>query len=138
MFGGIKYEIDNENYSSFIKKETTNELWIYHFDTNKWFLLNSYAKDRQIKNYILPLSVSGHSMHLIERPTFRNQYSSLNTPNRSLLIFFGFSEYYGSTLNIIQEYNLSNLIYFILLKDHSFLKIKKTQKLVSSKGEAKA
>lgn len=98
MYGGVKYDINDENL---INKESTNELWSYQFETNKWSLLNPRSKDTILKNYILPLPVSGHSMHLITKYGHFNEQ-----PNKSLLIFFGYSEYYGSTLSIIQEYNL--------------------------------
>ena len=103
MYGGIKYDIDNDILAN---KETTNELWAYNFETNKWSLLNTMPKQNLPKKYILPLSVSGHSMHLIDRPHF-SAFNNLNAQaNKSLLIFFGYSEYYGSTLSIIQEFNL--------------------------------
>ena len=107
MYGGIKYSIEDE---SMIKKKSTNELWVYHFDTNKWFLLNSSPKEKYSRNYVLPISVSGHSMHLIYRPVFSTGFNS-NQVNKSLVIFFGYSEYYGSTLSIIQEYNLGILMF---------------------------
>ena len=109
MYGGIKYDIDNENL---INKESTNELWSYHIETNKWSLLNPMLKDSYLKNFILPLPVSGHSMHLISRQSLIEQ------PKKSLLIFFGYSEYYGSTLSIIQEYNLCNLNSFLHRKGY--------------------
>jgi len=92
MYGGIKYE-NNSN------KQVTNELWKFNLITQKWFqLLESTTEQLNnkttttTKQYVLPVSVAGHSMHL---------------NNNSILIFFGFSEYYGSTLNLIQEYNLT-------------------------------
>lgn len=92
MFGGIKYDSDAPSQMS--NKTTTNELWSYNLQTNKWILLNK-AKS-EAKSYALPIAVSGHSMHFVKK----NQNLS------SIFIFFGYSEYYGSTLNIIQEYNL--------------------------------
>lgn len=95
MFGGFKYETNT--------KQITNELWKYNLITNKWSLLNSDASSNEQKSnqdqklYILPISVVGHSMSLIKKNN-----------KTSILIFFGFSEYYGSTLNIIQEYTLSS------------------------------
>jgi len=112
MYGGIKYEsLDNHD-----NKQITNELWKYNLINNKWLLLNSdsssfsdqntdAAKEGSKKLYILPIGVAGHSMTLIRKNSFNNKTSS------SLLIFFGFSEYYGSTLNIIQEYNLCKLFF---------------------------
>jgi hypothetical protein len=100
MFGGIKY--DNKNYAQFGAKETTNELWSYDLLSNKWFLVNkpniiNQTTHDDVRNYVLPIGVSGHSMHLI-----RNSQD-----NSSLLsIFFGYSEYYGQNLNLVQEYNL--------------------------------
>jgi hypothetical protein len=96
MYGGIKY--DNSINES--NKQVTNELWEFDLIRNRWTLLNSdltgNEPNENVKNYILPVAVGGHSMCLIKNKDFTN----------SLLIFFGFSEYYGSTLNIIQEYNL--------------------------------
>jgi hypothetical protein len=77
----------------------TNELWQFHLPTNKWTLLT--GKDgvdtQSVKNYVLPVAVGGHSMSLVDNN---------GDASSSLLIFFGFSEYYGSTLHVIQEYNL--------------------------------
>ena len=109
MYGGIKFKSSGSNYGmNFINKQTTNELWSFNLETNKWFLLNLNESStssttttttylhggfpsNNLKNYMLPLSVSGHSMHLI---------------NQSLFIYFGYSEFYGTTLNLIQEYKL--------------------------------
>lgn len=96
MYGGIKY-----NHRALTKPfdtQFTNELWSYDLQINKWTLLNDETSEKvdTNKNYILPVAVSGHSLAFI-----RNEDNS-----SSLLIFFGFSEYYGSTVNIIQEYNL--------------------------------
>ncbi len=94
MYGGVKYEGVGSG------KQVTNELWRYDLKGNVWEVLNedvvveeSYADS---KKYVLPVAVSGHSMCVVEN----------GDGSRSLLVFFGFSEYYGSTLNIIQEYNL--------------------------------
>jgi hypothetical protein len=126
MFGGVVY--NNEKYSQFSFKETSNELWSLNLLTNKWTLLNneqsksgggagpggatagrqtasssstsvplSSTSSRMSKSYVLPISVSGHSMHLI-----RNAQDNMTLIN----IFFGYSEYYGSNLNLIQEYNI--------------------------------
>jgi len=93
MYGGVKYQEASG-------KQVTNELWKYDLENNLWTLLNedlvveqNYADS---KKYVLPVAVSGHSMCLV----------SNDDGSRSLLVFFGFSEYYGSTLNIVQEYNL--------------------------------
>ena len=122
MFGGVKY--DNENYAQFSFKETTNELWSLNLLTNKWSLLNegensastgsrttsSSTQGRNsaaagIKHYTLPVAVSGHSMHLIRN--LQDNFTLIN-------IFFGYSEYYGANLNLIQEYNVGkNYLIFI-------------------------
>lgn len=103
MYGGIKYDAANEtdetenSFQSFVK-QTTNELWSFNLQTNKWLLMNfaESKKSPEFKNYALPIAVSGHSMHLVKK--------SENLS--SIFIFFGYSEYYGSTLNIIQEFNI--------------------------------
>ncbi len=113
MFGGVIY--NNEKYAQFSYKETTNELWSLNLLTNKWTWLNADGKGastgRQAlgsssiplsgrslpKSYVLPIGVSGHTMHLI-----RNAQDNMTLIN----IFFGYSEYYGSNLNLIQEYNI--------------------------------
>lgn len=105
MFGGIKYS--NEKYAQFDYKETTNELWSLNLLTNKWTLLSGGPTGQESQNsgrfvapgsrsYVLPIAVSGHSMHMIKNG---NDNSTLIT------IFFGYSEYYGSNLNLIQEFN---------------------------------
>lgn len=110
MFGGVKYSSD---LNARIDNHVTNELWSFNLLTNKWTLVNEEDYDaghglgddmgaHSIKNYVLPVAVSGHSMSLVE-----NVDESL-----SLLIFFGFSEYYGSTLNVIQEFKLGKLSYW--------------------------
>ena len=117
MFGGVIYDASDTKLPQNAHKETTNELWSYNLQTNKWTLLNSVSvsnvtadKDDTNNNtttaqhkpsdagkkYILPVGVSGHSMHLVERGAY----------GKSILIFFGFSEYYASNLNLIQEYVL--------------------------------
>ena len=106
MYGGIKYELSKPS-----SKHVTNELWQYDLVRNRWTLLNydasESAHDEHMKNYILPVAVGGHSMCL-------NKH---NETHSSLLIFFGFSEYYGSTLNIIQEYNLGAFHLIILISN---------------------
>ncbi|RNA05461.1 attractin 1, partial [Brachionus plicatilis] len=62
MFGGIIYE---KNDQEMIKKQTTSELWIFNLETNKWSMLS--GENGSKKDYELPISVSGHSMHLIKR-----------------------------------------------------------------------
>ena len=117
MYGGIKYETMGNHDN----KQITNELWKFNLINNKWLLLNSDSssassepnldtttRENTKKLYILPIGVAGHSMSLIRKNSAISSSSSNNNKNStSLLIFFGFSEYYGSTLNIIQEYNLS-------------------------------
>ncbi|CAF0916193.1 unnamed protein product [Brachionus calyciflorus] len=102
MFGGILYDAENnEEYGS---KRTTNELWVLNLETNKWSLLNDdsvQSSFKESKKYECPIAVSGHSMHLINK----------GSNEQSLFIFFGYSEYYGSTLNIIQEYNLVSKVW---------------------------
>lgn len=101
MFGGIIYE---KNDQKMTKKQTTSELWVYNLMTNKWSILN--GENGSKKDFELPLSVSGHSMHLIKKTKTES----------SLLIFFGYSEFYGSLLYIIQEFNLGKKnLHFLLL-----------------------
>lgn len=89
MYGGIKYA--QGDLLQLTSKQTTNELWMFNLQTNKWTLLSngqsairnsetadmvdSAEKAEFIKNYGLPVAVSGHSMQLITRP------------KRSILIF---------------------------------------------------
>lgn len=110
MFGGVIYDVLDNRLPQNAHKETTNELWSYNLATNKWTLLdsNEFATNRTgdsefstsnstnstNKKYTLPIGVSGHSMHLVERGLY----------GKSLLIFFGYSEYYAGNLNLIQEY----------------------------------
>lgn len=96
MFGGIIYD---KNDRETIQKQTTNELWVFNLETNKWSVLD--GENGSKKDYELPISVSGHSMHLIKK----------SKTDSSLLIFFGYSEFYGSLLYIIQEFNLGNLFF---------------------------
>jgi hypothetical protein len=119
MYGGIKYQLDNENSFNLVNKQTTNELWSYNLVTNKWILLNqAESVASNIKNFILPLPVSGHSMHLINNNIRDKSEFDLNVDksslNNSLFIFFGYSEYYGATVNIIQEFNLGKYLKSIL------------------------
>lgn len=99
MFGGIIYE---KNDQQMTKKITTSELWVYDLLTNKWSIL--HGENGSKKDYELPLSVSGHSMHLVKK----------SKTESSLLIFFGYSEFYGSLLYIIQQFNLGKLKLFFL------------------------
>lgn len=121
MFGGVIYDASETKLPQNAHKETTNELWSYNLQTNKWTLLNTafsstanvtadinnsssdnttnttaHKPSENEKKYILPIGVSGHSMHLVERGAY----------GKSILIFFGYSEYYASNLNLIQEYVL--------------------------------
>lgn len=126
MFGGVIYDsADEQSLPQNAYKQTTKELWSYNLITNKWTLLNTFSNDTTVessspfvqddkmtkqresdesfmnKSYILPIGVSGHSMYLVDRGLY----------GKSLLIFFGYSEYYASNLNIIQEYVLG-IFYF--------------------------
>ena len=124
MYGGIKYKSLSGFPAYYINKQTTNELWSFNLETNKWTLMNQPAHNEssssnqplnnqtqsnqtiyQIKNYELPSPVSGHSMYLVKK---------------SLLIFFGYSEYYGSNLNLIQEFRFGKF-YFLFKKIPSAL-----------------
>ena len=116
MYGGIKYKSFNGLPTHYINKQTTNELWSYNLETNKWLLLNSFnetnlnstnetssntttsttSNNLNNKNYALPIPVSGHSIFLHKN---------------SLYVFFGYSEYYGSVLNLIQEYKIDQKIW---------------------------
>jgi hypothetical protein len=138
MYGGVKYE--NSKLSN---KHVTNELWQFDLIRNKWTLLNEVelsdgtassgvtatttstgsssnyeTTSEGTKNYILPVAVSGHSMCLIQNDSTKTNdsfsSSNSNSSSKSLLIFFGFSEYYGSTLNIIQEYNFGKIKIFLI------------------------
>lgn len=109
MYGGVIYNSSDLHLPQNSYRETTNELWSYNLITNKWSLLNFATNDTfpsnsdtskmiynetiDDKNYILPIGVSGHSIYIVERPH-----------GKSILIFFGYSEYYASNLNLIQEY----------------------------------
>lgn len=136
MYGGVIYNTSSSNSGlpQNAHKEITNELWSYNLITNKWTLLNSlptllnetssssgiyenanstqqHQKKNNVttgeKSYILPIAVSGHSMYVVERGG--------GAYEKSILIFFGFSEYYASNLNLIQEY--------VIGKKHSFFGI---------------
>lgn len=126
MYGGVIFNTSSSGSGlpQNAHKETTNELWSYNLITNKWTLLNSLptslnetssssgiyenanstqqqdqSKNNETmeeKSYILPIAVSGHSMYVVERGG--------GAYEKSILIFFGFSEYYASNLNLIQEY----------------------------------
>ena len=115
MYGGIKYQQDGnlfEQSSPYFNnnnnKQITNELWRFDLEKRKWKLLNSNdtlnadLNKETLKNYMLPIGVAGHSMALVKSPSKNSQ---------SLFVFLGFSEYYGATLNIIQEYDLSMSIF---------------------------
>lgn len=110
MFGGIKY--DNENMTQNSRKWTTNELWSYNLLTNKWTLLAptsssnaSIGDDQQTgKEFLLPIGVSGHTMHLVQRGAY----------DKSILIFFGYSEYYASNVNLIQEFILCKYLFKLI------------------------
>jgi hypothetical protein len=110
MFGGVKYT--NDKYAQFSTKETSNELWSLNLLTNKWTLISnevssgssasrqtppSSSRSTTFKHYVLPIGVSGHTMHLLR-----------NVQDNTTLIsvFFGYSEYYGANLNLVQEYNI--------------------------------
>ena len=115
MYGGVKYQFENDASFNIANKQTTNELWSYNLVTNKWVLLNqAESMASNMKHFILPLPVSGHSMHLvnnnIRNKTEFNLDDNRFNSNNSLLIFFGYSEYYGATLNIMQEFNLGKLL----------------------------
>ena len=106
MFGGIKYQQDGNYFESnsvnLNNRQITNELWRFNIDTRKWRLINpndstSADSKEAFKNYVLPVAVAGHSSVLIN-----NQLKN----SSSLFVFFGYSEYYGATLNLIQEYEL--------------------------------
>lgn len=101
MFGGVIYDASETKLPQNAYKEITNELWSYSLLTNKWTLLNEeFSSSNFSKKYMLPIGLSGHSMHLVERGVY----------GKSILIFFGYSEYYSANINLIQEYILG--IYF--------------------------
>lgn len=103
MFGGVTYDVE-KSLPQHSFKQTTNELWSYNLLTNKWSLINSASVSNETeqaryfnKSYVLPIAASGHSMQLVERGAY----------GKSILIFFGYSEFYASNLNLVQEYVLS-------------------------------
>jgi hypothetical protein len=110
MYGGIKYS-HNSNYNK--STEITNELWSLDLVTNFWDLLVQPTNDNEEsssninKQYALPIAVTGHSIALINN----------NSSDPYLLIFFGFSEYYAATLDVIQEYKIGmkSVVFFFFL-----------------------
>jgi hypothetical protein len=135
MYGGVKFTPANSSMglSESTSREISNELWQFNLKTNRWSLvwpqrnqeqhlnlsettITSDGSEEQpqseqqqqspptasshsqhfSKGYALPIAVCGHTMHLVG-----------GNSSQSLLIFFGFSDYYGATLNIIQQFELS-------------------------------